>query len=129
MPFQPINPGDRFGLLTVVEQAGYNKQHKLEYVVRCDCGAMLIAQRDGLIDGDVFGCGCSPKNSRSARPPEPATFEYTITPFRERCVAGRVQVIALDGRVLDERPLTMQECRAASVGDCAEVETDGDRQA
>ena len=117
MRFQPINVGDRFGFLTVVEQTGYNKLHKLEYLVRCDCGTMLVALRESLASGDVFSCGCSPKAEPSVRHVEQDTFEYTLTRFRERCVAGRVQLIAPDGRVLDERPLTLQECRARSAAD------------
>ena len=127
MRFRPINVGDRFGLLTVVEQTGYNKLHKLEYLVRCDCGTMLVASRESLADGDLFTCGCSPKAQPSVRKVEQETFEYTLTRFRERRVAGRVQLIAADGRLLDERPLTLQECRAKSAGDGAGGEKDGDR--
>ena len=116
MAFQPINPGERFGWLTVVERMRLNKLRQIEYLVRCDCAAILIVTRDGLENGVAFSCGCTQKRAAPKNPAEPSRFEYTVTSFRERRVPGKVQLISADGRVLDERPLTTKEIRANSTG-------------
>ncbi len=111
MTFNPINPGERFGRLTVVERMRLNKLRQIEYLVRCDCGATLIVTRESLEEGDVFSCGCSGKRAIPNKVAEPSSFEYTVTSFRERRVSGKVQLVSADGRVLDERPLTRREGR------------------
>ena len=115
MAFQPINPGERFGRLTVVERTRLNKLRQIEYLVRCDCGSLLILTRESLEKGQEFSCGCAPKRAAPTRGAEPSSFEYTVTNYRERRVSGKVQLVSTDGRELDERPLTTKESQAPPI--------------
>lgn len=53
-----IKIGDKFGKLTVVEDAGYNDRYHKIWKCKCDCGKYHIAQDYYLKNGDTKSCGC-----------------------------------------------------------------------
>lgn len=60
--------GKRFGLLTVVEEAGKNKHNKLLYTCSCDCGNTTTVAGTMLRSGRTQSCGClQRKRARAAK--------------------------------------------------------------
>ena len=58
-----INIGDRFGLLTVVEDLGFKQQlsrNKRERwsLCQCDCGNIIEVRNNNLNNGNTQSCGC-----------------------------------------------------------------------
>jgi hypothetical protein len=51
-------PGERFGRLRIVRQAGVAKRHGRVYLCRCDCGRTTEVRGDQLRDGTTRSCGC-----------------------------------------------------------------------
>lgn len=49
--------GQRFGLLTVIEQAESNREHSC-WVCKCDCGNIKTVNSVELKNGDTLSCGC-----------------------------------------------------------------------
>lgn len=62
----PLNIGDRFGKLTVVQldhartyiRPNGNKQQLEYYLCICDCGRTKIVQKSSLTRGLCKSCGC-----------------------------------------------------------------------
>jgi len=54
--------GQRFGKLTVIEQAGRNELKKVLWKCRCDCGNEVNVVAGSLVTGNTTTCGCVPKN-------------------------------------------------------------------
>lgn len=52
-----IKEGDRFGRLTVIEEAA-KIGHSRGYKCRCDCGRVIIAASANLLAGRTKSCGC-----------------------------------------------------------------------
>lgn len=50
--------GQRFGKLTVIEQAGRNALKKVLWKCVCDCGKETIAVSGSLVTGNTTSCGC-----------------------------------------------------------------------
>ncbi len=56
----PINIGDTFGKLTVIEEVfGYGKGHHRYYKCSCACGSECVKRFDGLVNLTSTHCGCS----------------------------------------------------------------------
>ncbi|MDD3016751.1 MAG: AP2 domain-containing protein [Lactococcus chungangensis] len=56
---KPINPGERFGRLKIIENDGSIYGRGLTYKCQCDCGKIVDGVRgDFLRCGDVQSCGC-----------------------------------------------------------------------
>jgi hypothetical protein len=55
--------GQRFGRLSVVEQAGRNELKKVLWKCRCDCGAEVIVVAGSLVTGNTTSCGCALKEA------------------------------------------------------------------
>jgi hypothetical protein len=55
--------GQRFGRLSVVEQAGRNELKKVLWKCRCDCGAEVIVVAGSLVTGNTNSCGCALKET------------------------------------------------------------------
>ena len=53
-----ISPGDRFGILTVVELAGRSKDGHKAWLCLCDCGSESVKQSNNLKSGSSRSCGC-----------------------------------------------------------------------
>jgi hypothetical protein len=53
--------GQRFGRLTVLSLAGRDKEQKLLWLCRCDCGSEKIISRHNLRQGASKSCDCSRK--------------------------------------------------------------------
>lgn len=58
----PINIGDVFGKLTVMEFAGYEKasdgKNRAQWLCRCECGNKKITSANDLKTGSTNSCGC-----------------------------------------------------------------------
>lgn len=59
--------GQRFGRLTVIEEAGRNKNQNVIWSCRCDCGNITTALTSSLISGNTRSCGCLHKETFSAK--------------------------------------------------------------
>ena len=109
MDSRAIKPGEEFGRLTVIKRLGLNTLHQIEYSARCECGKLIAVSRADLSSGEVYSCGCSPKATAAEEHHAPITFSYTVVEFFERRAGSKIQVVARDGRILDERPMTREE--------------------
>ena len=73
--------GQRFGRLTVIERAGSNKQKRVTWCCRCDCGREHIVASSYLINGDIRSCGCSKSEQlieRNTKHGKAGTRLYTV---------------------------------------------------
>lgn len=50
--------GQRFGKLIAVEPRGSNKDHKILWLCKCDCGSTAIVTGKSLKNGRTKSCGC-----------------------------------------------------------------------
>ena len=57
--------GQRFGMLTVIEDSGQRYGNSVLWRCRCDCGGEVLAMRHQLVSGTIQNCGCVPKSPRS----------------------------------------------------------------
>ena len=56
---KPINIGDRFGKLVVIEEVERDPDtNRRRYMCRCDCGGSKIVAADKLTGGETKSCGC-----------------------------------------------------------------------
>ena len=53
--------GKKFGRLTVIKRAGYNKWKQILWLCKCECGKEKIIQRGNLRTGGTQSCGCLKK--------------------------------------------------------------------
>lgn len=51
--------GNRYGKLTVIEEAGSDKNGKTKWLCQCDCGNLTIVTGNSLRTGGVISCGCA----------------------------------------------------------------------
>lgn len=58
-----INPGDRFGSLTVIEEAGRDKYSDVLWRCVCDCGNEVTVRSVNLKTGHTVSCGCRKKEA------------------------------------------------------------------
>lgn len=54
--------GKKFGMLTVIEDLGYNSHREGKVRCRCDCGKEIVAMSKRLRAGLTTNCGCSKKH-------------------------------------------------------------------
>ena len=54
--------GQRFGKLTVIEQAGRNNLKKVLWTCLCDCGNQTVVVAGSLVTGNTESCGCTIPN-------------------------------------------------------------------
>lgn len=63
MPTKPKDEtGKRYGILTVLEQAGVSANRKSGHAMwrcKCDCGNIKVVSANHLRQGQVKSCGCS----------------------------------------------------------------------
>lgn len=55
--------GKRFGMLTVLRRADYNKGKNVVWVCKCDCGNVVDKVGNYLKTGDTLSCGCFKKQN------------------------------------------------------------------
>ena len=48
----------KFGRLTVIKEAGKDKNGRVRWKCLCDCGKITIVRRSSLQSGDTKSCGC-----------------------------------------------------------------------
>ena len=85
--------GRRFGRLTVLKFAGYDKTDHAVYECQCDCGKTKTVRGNSLFSGDTTSCGCQRRiasqrkarhgDSREDSPYAPIYNTWLI--MRERC--------------------------------------------
>jgi hypothetical protein len=63
-PATILNPGDRFGRLTVIKQVFSSRHGKRRYQCRCICGTLHEALGTQLRSGRTQSCGCLERESR-----------------------------------------------------------------
>lgn len=51
--------GQKFGMLTVLEDIGQNKTGKRVWRCQCDCGAITEVLQTNLVTGHTLSCGCT----------------------------------------------------------------------
>lgn len=56
-----LDPGTRFGRLTIIRFDHVNKHRSRCYLCLCDCGVEKIINRSDLKSGHVLSCGCLQK--------------------------------------------------------------------
>lgn len=53
-----IKPGEKYGRLTVLEEAGRTNSGRLKFKCLCDCGNEKIAESSNIERGTTSSCGC-----------------------------------------------------------------------
>lgn len=53
-----VHPGDRFGMLTVLERVEDGPRRQVRYLCQCDCGNRVTVRALSLRCGDTKSCGC-----------------------------------------------------------------------
>lgn len=56
---QPVNLGDKFGLLSVDSYSHSDKRGRKYYSCRCECGTVKTIHGASLVSGNTKSCGCS----------------------------------------------------------------------
>ncbi len=59
--------GKKFGLLTVLQFVGKNRQGNATWLCKCECGAEIVAPGGGLQSGHTKSCGCFRREMTSKR--------------------------------------------------------------
>lgn len=59
----PIEPGQRFGELEVIEESPEKVRKEKAYICRCSCGESTIATKNQLLTGRKKSCGCLRKRT------------------------------------------------------------------
>ena len=57
-----VEPGKKFGKLTIISEAEYIKNTRVKWLCQCDCGNSKIASARELKSGDTKSCGCLSKS-------------------------------------------------------------------
>lgn len=93
-----IQIGDRFGLLTVIENLGtknLNGKSKITWLCLCDCGNTRVANSGHLNNGDITHCGCGKYAPRKGKDLTGQIFgRWTVLQYAEkskytcRCICG-----------------------------------------
>lgn len=94
--------GLRFGNFTVLKQIENDKNGKIQYLCRCDCGKEKVASRRNLMRGHATSCGClrhKRKNLIGQRFGRLTVVDYAetrfekngkcITYYKARCDCGK----------------------------------------
>lgn len=55
---EAIHPGDRYGMLVVVERVQDGPRRQCRYKCQCDCGNEVIVLGGSLRTGKTKSCGC-----------------------------------------------------------------------
>lgn len=78
--------GQRFGRLTVIERAE-NKNGKIMWKCKCECGKIVIIQNNNLKSGHTKSCGCYKKDHSQGKTHNKSnTRLYTIWEnIKQRC--------------------------------------------
>lgn len=53
-----VHPGERYGMLTVIERVEDGPRRQVRYLCRCDCGQTCVVRAGSLRDGAQKSCGC-----------------------------------------------------------------------
>lgn len=61
-----VEPGQRWGCLTVIDRAG-NYAKGILWTCKCDCGSVRVYRSGNLLTGASGSCGCVRKMTQDAR--------------------------------------------------------------
>lgn len=62
-----VNPGDRFGLLTVIEEVRIPGKAARHYRCLCVCGGETTVRKDNLLSGRQRSCSCEQRLTPQAQ--------------------------------------------------------------
>ena len=62
MPKKKDLTGQKFGRLTVIKEQGRNKNKKVLWLCRCECGTEIVVIAQSLTSGATLSCGCYHKD-------------------------------------------------------------------
>ena len=57
-PRTQLEPGQRFGRLSIIEMAPPKYGEPTKYLCRCDCGNATVVFAHTLLSGETSSCGC-----------------------------------------------------------------------
>lgn len=55
----PLLPGEKFGMLTVIQRQPRDGSGRVKYLCKCDCGNYTTTYRTVLLNGRKKSCGCA----------------------------------------------------------------------
>ena len=73
--------GNKYGLLTVIEQAPSNERGLAHWLCQCECGAKTIVSGNNLREGSVKSCGCL--NSLGEREISQLLEQYSVNYIKQ----------------------------------------------
>lgn len=74
--------GQRFGRLTVIHQAGYNRRRLATWVCCCECGKTVVYDGATLRQGHATSCGCGKNKNHIVD----KHLYFTWRDMRQRCL-------------------------------------------
>ena len=80
----------KFGMLTVLEEAGSRGGHAL-WKCRCDCGNETYATTGSLRYGSIVSCGCLTRRRGADHPNWRQGFHITDSGYKEIPIAGSTE--------------------------------------
>ena len=110
--------GKRFGNLVVLEYSHKKDRHIYYYVCKCDCGNILLARRDYLLNGTVASCGCLRYNKKLKN-----WITYIKNPEDKNKKVKRMNTVVYVGREVGhltilEKQGNKYRCRCACGNEC-----------
>lgn len=76
--------GQKFGLLTVLKRAENDKNNRIQYLCKCECGNIKVIRGSSLTSGNTKSCGCG--SGRKKTQPFYGTRLYRIwANIKTRC--------------------------------------------
>ena len=94
--------GEKYGYLTVVEEAGRDKYHRRMLKCVCDCGATKIVDMSALKSGATKSCGCKKYEWRDNLAADNIKPALTLSYIHRRIDALRKNISHLEGKKPDE---------------------------
>lgn len=83
-----VQPGERFGALTVVERVDAYPAREIRWRCACDCGGERVARTARLRNGEACSCGCL---STLGSPRRPGIVTYQTAHYRVRADRGKAR--------------------------------------
>ena len=75
--------GQKFGKLTIIKGAGFNKWRRTSWLCKCECGNTKIVAGECLKNGHTKSCGCL-QRGREPLPLELASMRAQITRYKKQ---------------------------------------------
>lgn len=62
-----VEPGSRFGKLTILQAGVGHRDGAVIDLARCDCGGVVVPKRNEVVRGYVISCGCVPSTKEKPK--------------------------------------------------------------